>query len=127
MFALEQLEPFFVKGKSAAIRAHMVGDVVGRFGVARAHRSSAEMSSSGDWEGALDSARDWHGRHVEVVGEPGLGKSRLIEELRANAGSVTTSRPRRSSTNSTAYGAVQRRSGRCSVSTALTARLRATA
>ncbi len=32
---------------------------------------------------ALDLARDGHGRVVEIVGEPGIGKSRLTEELHA--------------------------------------------
>ena len=38
---------------------------------------------------ALASARDWQGRYVEVVAEPGMGKSRLIDELRSRAHGVT--------------------------------------
>ena len=37
---------------------------------------------------ALDSARHYEGKIVELVAEPGMGKSRLIEELRATAEGV---------------------------------------
>ncbi len=35
--------------------------------------------------GALDEARAGQGRFVEIVGEPGIGKTRLAEELRERA------------------------------------------
>ena len=54
VFALEQLEPFFVKGKSAAIRAHMVGDVVGRFGVATGTPLVGREDELGQLQRALD-------------------------------------------------------------------------
>src|SRR5262249_39542072 len=40
--------------------------------------------------GALESLRAGSGSIVELVGEPGLGKSRLIEELRGSADDVRT-------------------------------------
>lgn len=89
VFAIEQLEPFFVKGKSAAILAHAVGAVHGRSGpsggtalVGRGPELSALLEG-------LASARDWQGRYLEIVGEPGMGKSRLLEELRSRADRVT--------------------------------------
>src|SRR5581483_9275925 len=34
---------------------------------------------------ALERVREWEGRYVEIVAEPGLGKSRLVEELKTKA------------------------------------------
>jgi len=89
VFAIQQLEPFFVKGKSAAIRAHTVAGVRGRSGpVAEAPLVGREQELQELFD-ALASARDWQGRYVEIAAEAGMGKSRLVDELRARADGTT--------------------------------------
>ena len=89
VFALDELEPFFVKGKAAAIHAHGLGAVRGRSGPASGSPLVGRRRELDALLAGLASARDWHGRYVEVAAGPGMGKSRLIEELRARAGDVT--------------------------------------
>jgi class 3 adenylate cyclase/tetratricopeptide (TPR) repeat protein len=89
LFELEQLEPFFVKGKSAAIIAHEVGMMRGRHGTEAQTPFVGREQELGELFSALASARDWQGRYVEIVAEPGMGKSRLLAELRARAEGVT--------------------------------------
>lgn len=81
-FATTSLEPFFVKGKTMPIQASVVGtpaekreqigqlDLIGR---------DVELAVLLDGAAAAHTHR---GRVVEIVGEPGAGKSRLLEELR---------------------------------------------
>jgi class 3 adenylate cyclase/tetratricopeptide (TPR) repeat protein len=88
VFAIDQLEPFFVKGKSAAIIAHTLGDVHGRSGPAGGTALVGREAELDELLDGLASARDWQGRYVEIVGEAGMGKSRLLEELRSRAGRV---------------------------------------
>jgi class 3 adenylate cyclase/tetratricopeptide (TPR) repeat protein len=82
---LEALEPFAVKGKSQPVHAALVGQAVGtalrRDDHAAAPRSiplvgrTAELAALA---AACDGARAGAGRIVELVGEPGIGKSRLL-------------------------------------------------
>jgi class 3 adenylate cyclase/tetratricopeptide (TPR) repeat protein len=87
-FALTELEPFTVKGKRRPVQAWAVGPAVGsrarekvpeRFPLVGRERELAALDE------ALASVRGGAGRLVEIVGEPGLGKSRLLEELRERA------------------------------------------
>jgi class 3 adenylate cyclase/tetratricopeptide (TPR) repeat protein len=84
-FELESLEPFLVKGKSKAIIAHGVGAVAGR------HGATAQPSFVGREREldvlltALEDAQGWTGRFVEIVADPGMGKSRLVQELKSRA------------------------------------------
>jgi class 3 adenylate cyclase/tetratricopeptide (TPR) repeat protein len=92
------LEPFLVKGKAKPIQAWAVGDAVGSKarqeldGVSVATERlplvgrAVELEVLGE---ALDSARRGEGRLVELVGEPGIGKTRLMEELRERASGLT--------------------------------------
>jgi class 3 adenylate cyclase/tetratricopeptide (TPR) repeat protein len=90
-FDLEALEPFAVKGKARPVRAWSVGRAIG----SRARDAATErlplvgrQRELVALEDALEQARAGHGRLVEIVGEPGIGKTRLVGELRARAGDL---------------------------------------
>jgi class 3 adenylate cyclase/tetratricopeptide (TPR) repeat protein len=87
-FELEALEPFLVKGKQEPIRASLIGaqqgqdrgghsplvtdDDIGFVGRDTELRTLREVVAT---------ARDGVGRVVDLSGEPGIGKTRLVEEL----------------------------------------------
>jgi class 3 adenylate cyclase/tetratricopeptide (TPR) repeat protein len=86
MYATEK-EPLLVKGKERAVTAHHVGDVVGT-------REDAQVDTAPIvgrerevelLQAAVNSARMRQLQVVELVGEPGIGKSRLVQELRTLA------------------------------------------
>jgi class 3 adenylate cyclase/tetratricopeptide (TPR) repeat protein len=90
-FEATELEPFMVKGKSEPIRASVLGR--GRTAAESATAAAPLVGRERELQallGALDSLRAGSASIVELVGEPGLGKSRLIEELRAHADDVRT-------------------------------------
>jgi class 3 adenylate cyclase/tetratricopeptide (TPR) repeat protein len=84
-FETESLEPFSVKGMEKPVQAYRIGAASG---VKRSASKETgpligrdrEMTILGE---ALDSARARRGRLVEIVGQPGMGKSRLLREIRA--------------------------------------------
>jgi class 3 adenylate cyclase/tetratricopeptide (TPR) repeat protein len=90
-FATVALEPFMVKGKAKPVQAFELGVIEGvgddlpaiteeeRPPFVGREREMALMRES------LESARRGAGGVVEIVGEPGIGKSRLLEELRVIA------------------------------------------
>jgi len=85
-FATTELEPFMVKGKAKPVQAWAVGEVLG----SRTRDASVKLPLIGRDEelaqlrAALAEARAGRGSLVEIVGEPGIGKTRLIEELHAD-------------------------------------------
>jgi class 3 adenylate cyclase/tetratricopeptide (TPR) repeat protein len=90
IFSGRPLEPFRVKGRSEPVDAIEVGPVAGlraaepeRLPMVDRKRELAIL------EAALSTVRLGYGTLVELVGEPGIGKSRLVEELRARAADMT--------------------------------------
>ena len=80
-------EPLLVKGKERAVIAHHVGRAIGM----RDTTPADALPIVGREEelallrGALDAARMRQFGLVELVGEPGMGKSRLVAEVRTEA------------------------------------------
>ena len=88
LFETIELEPFQVKGKVQAVHAWSVGPAKG----SRTRHVSLERLPLIGREAelrvireAISSARTGSGRLIEIVGESGLGKTRLLEALRDGA------------------------------------------
>jgi class 3 adenylate cyclase/tetratricopeptide (TPR) repeat protein len=83
-FDSTELEPFRVKGKSEPLRARDVHAVAGTRELEMHHLPfvgrERELAVVG---AALAPVRIGFGSFVELSGDPGMGKSRLVEELRA--------------------------------------------
>ena len=91
-FETTELEPFPVKGKALPVEAVAVGPwcaprvaARARAGALPADRPRARARAD---RGALDDARRGRGRLIELVSEPGMGRSRLMEEVRDRAGEL---------------------------------------
>jgi class 3 adenylate cyclase/tetratricopeptide (TPR) repeat protein len=80
-------QPFLVKGKESAITAYSVGAATGVV----EEEPAQELPLVGreqeltELRAAIEYARLRQGQVAELVGEPGIGKSRLIEELKTLA------------------------------------------
>ena len=91
-FDVQPMAAFTVKGKRDPVEAWSVGSPLGsraREGIAVRFPlvgRDPELAALGD---ALAAARAGVGRLVEIAGEPGIGKTRLAEELRARAGGMS--------------------------------------
>jgi tetratricopeptide (TPR) repeat protein len=90
VFECEALEPLIVKGKTKPVEAVALGAVsASKRGAGEARTPlvgrEEEMKAL---TAALSSARTGRGRVIDLVGEPGIGKSRLLDELQASAPDV---------------------------------------
>ena len=83
-FEAVELEPFYVKGKAKPVRALSVGAMTGeqRLTVAEELPLVGRIQEIRLLERLTQAAAGGQGTLVEIVGEPGSGKSRLIEWLR---------------------------------------------
>jgi class 3 adenylate cyclase/tetratricopeptide (TPR) repeat protein len=86
-FEVTFVAPFYVKGKARPVETREVGPRIGRrteekTGFPLVGRRD-EMTS---WRAIVEAATGGIGGIVEVIGEPGVGKSRLIEEFVTVAG-----------------------------------------
>jgi class 3 adenylate cyclase/tetratricopeptide (TPR) repeat protein len=90
-FETTALEPFHVKGKRNPVEAFAIGAVQRRVEVGTADLPlvgrDTELAAFAEDAAAL---RDGRGRAISLVGDPGIGKSRLVEELRRVVGDVPT-------------------------------------
>ncbi|TMK97434.1 MAG: hypothetical protein E6G40_08340 [Actinobacteria bacterium] len=89
-FHVQTLEPFSVKGKTRPVHAYALGAAAGRKAIETWDLPlvgrEAELATLRQ---ALESATRRRGRVVELVGEPGIGKSRLVNELLAGSLDMT--------------------------------------
>ncbi|MEY2571046.1 MAG: hypothetical protein QOE63_1396, partial [Acidimicrobiaceae bacterium] len=84
-FELLAMEPFMVKGKSQPINAQVVGRARGRLDEVEESTTpligrTAEMAVIRD---ALAQAHEGRGSVIQLIGEPGIGKSRLVAAVKA--------------------------------------------
>jgi class 3 adenylate cyclase/tetratricopeptide (TPR) repeat protein len=86
IYATEK-EPLLVKGKERAVTAHHVGPALGTREEAEADTTPivGREQELEKLRGAVEAARMRQLQVVELVGEPGIGKSRLVRELRTLA------------------------------------------
>lgn len=82
-FATAPMDPFLVKGKAAPVTAVLVGDMIGIHDVRAA--SLAPLIGRDQEMSALMSVVVERPRVCEIIGETGLGKTRLLRELRERA------------------------------------------
>ena len=88
LFAVEELPPLMLKGKAKPVKAWSVGQAKGsrtRNVTLQSLPLVGRDAELGALREALTGARAGTGRLIEVVGEPGIGKTRLLEALRDEA------------------------------------------
>ncbi len=82
LFEATPIPPFAAKGKSEPVKASIVGPAIGI--KASHHGGIALIGREAELRALLDGvehARGGHGSIIEVAGGPGMGKTRLIEEV----------------------------------------------
>lgn len=87
-FETRNLEPFMVKGKAKPVEAAAVGRAVAA--PVRAAATEGEPFIGREREvdvllGSLEDARARRGSVIELIGDPGMGASRLVHEVRSRA------------------------------------------
>ncbi len=88
MFQAEAVDPFMAKGKKLPVHASALGTVIGsRRGPVRSELPFVGREREvAVLEAGLRGIEEGTGVLVQLIGEPGIGKSRLLEELSARAG-----------------------------------------
>lgn len=102
----EPLPPFLVKGKKVPVHAVVVRDVQAdraSLGATRFVGRAEELAVLTD---ALAAAAEGSGSVVDIVGEPGIGKSRLVSEIAVPPGTRTFLTTVSSYDTATPYAAV---------------------
>jgi class 3 adenylate cyclase/tetratricopeptide (TPR) repeat protein len=91
-FETIELEPFALKGIAEPVKAHDVRAVATGTPEARQERLPfvGRERELAILSAALGPVRMGFGNMVELIGEPGMGKSRLVEELQAQAPDLLT-------------------------------------
>jgi class 3 adenylate cyclase/tetratricopeptide (TPR) repeat protein len=87
-FVRTELEPFMVKGKAQPVQALSIGAAVGVKTNGSDTKKIPLVGRDREMDvllATLRSARAGRGRLIEIIGEPGIGKSRLLDEVRENA------------------------------------------
>jgi class 3 adenylate cyclase/predicted ATPase len=86
-FETTPVGPFALKGKARPVAAVSVGRIIGERDrrTSRGHSLIGREDEMAVLRGALDAARDGRGGVVQLLGEPGIGKSRLMAELASTA------------------------------------------
>src|SRR3954471_21121913 len=86
-FETQPLEPFMVKGKKDPVTAYLVGPIADV--QIRSDEDDLPLVGRQDEiaaiDDAMDSAKAGEGLTLEIVGPPGIGKTRLLHELRVRA------------------------------------------
>jgi class 3 adenylate cyclase/tetratricopeptide (TPR) repeat protein len=82
-FTTEELEPFFVKGKAKPVQALSVGAISGvqRVGLTSDLPFVGRTREVETLTGLVQQASGGQGSLIEIVGEAGVGKSRLLQRL----------------------------------------------
>ena len=108
-FAFAVVPPFTVKGKAKPVHAVDIGPRLGARAIGPADSSFVGRRQELEtWRSHLERASMGSGSFIEVVGEPGVGKSRLVEEfLAAASGMVIASAGCEYYESSTPYGALR--------------------
>lgn len=108
IFATEHVAPFRVKGKREPVEAVVVGAIAGSRAELREGPLVGRDRERALLRDDLDRARRGEGRADELVGETGIGKSRLVDDLCAFASGFAVLRTAGEEyESSTAYAAVQ--------------------
>ena len=91
-FETTAVGPFTVKGKSQQVHAVSIGAITGdrERRVGRDNRLIGRGVEMAQLTTALERVRAGHGGVVQLLGEPGIGKSRLMEELLVAAEDIVT-------------------------------------
>jgi class 3 adenylate cyclase/tetratricopeptide (TPR) repeat protein len=86
-FELTQVVPFYVKGVARAVEALEVGARIGVRSVDSSNQLPlvARDEEMKTWHERMGRARAGSGSVLEVVGEPGVGKSRLLSEFKTSS------------------------------------------
>lgn len=88
LFSTRELEPFSVKGKARPVQAWSVGPATGSRSRHSALQDAPPIGRDreiGVLRAAAASAREGNGVAIDLVGEAGIGKTRLMEVLRVEA------------------------------------------